>query len=143
MCDYIVFDISKCQRRWLGLRYGPNGHQSVAGNSLNICGTSYTVEPVWKLIAVACKTSNCCFHYDQTFLLLHGSMFCKYFLEIETEEMLRKNSKLIVAQLEGAICFCLESIASREVTSSLLKGKRRPNLLFRDAHEILSHSMFS
>lgn len=142
MCDYVVFDISKCQRRLLGFRYGPNGHQSVAWNSLNICCTSSTVEPVWKHITVARKTSNCCFHYSQTFFLLHGSMFCKYFLEIQTKEMLRKNSKFIVAHLEGAICFCFWSTAFREVTSSLLKGKRRPKLLFRDDHKSLNNWVF-
>lgn len=98
MCDYIGFDISKRQRRWLGFRYGPSGHQSVAWNILNVCGTSPTVEPDRKHITVARKTSNCYFRYDQTFLILHSSMFWKYFLEIKTKAMLRKNSKLVVAQ---------------------------------------------
>lgn len=128
MCDDFVFAVSKCQRGWLGSRYIPDGHQSVAGNSWSICGTSPTVEPLWKHVTAACRTRNVAFIII-TFFLLHGSMFSKCFLETETEAMLRKNSKLVVAQLEGAICFCLQSFASQEVISSLLKGKKKAEVI--------------
>lgn len=51
----------KCQRGWLGCRYIPDGHQAVAGSSWNVCGTSSTVEPLWKHITTVWRTRNVVF----------------------------------------------------------------------------------
>lgn len=161
MCECIVFHISKCQRRCLSFRYGREDGWApgMAVKMLELqvwpwwapVGSTNQPERLWPIsrggagleaTTAARRTGSCAFHYNQTFLLLLGSVFCKYFLEIETKEMLRKNSKLIVAQREGAICFCLQSIASQE-TSSLLQGRRPLASLFRSAHESLNHSKFS
>lgn len=59
-------------------------------------------------------------------------MSWKYFLQIETKEMLRKDSKVVVVKGEGAICFFLQGIVPWE-------GQK---LLSRDIHESLEKSDF-
>lgn len=120
MYTCIAFSISECQRKQLGFRCGPNGYKFNLKQPKRCHTYSPTVEPMWSTSQLC--VSNC-FHYNQTSLILRGSMSWKYFLEIETKEMLRKDSKVVVAQGEGAICCFLQSIMPCEGLSASWKDR--------------------